>query len=118
MSKTATAPTPAQIETAAIAKAELALVTKYGSKIVTGSVHRAPAGSKYGTKMLVTIYTKGLDGEFDGETRTIASSDVFQVSHTEAVSAELRKQRAADKRAAAKADREVEVDLDALEASL
>ena len=97
--------TPEQLEAAAIQKAELALVAKYGSKIVVGSVRRAPEGSKYGLKMLVTINTRGLDGEFDGSTREIASSDVFQVHHTPEVAAEMRKQRAADKRAAAKADR-------------
>jgi hypothetical protein len=115
--------TPAEIEIAAVAKAELGLVTKYGSKIVTGSVRRAPEGSKYGQKMLVTIYTKGIDGEFDGSVREIASSDVFQVHHTPEVAAELKKARSADKRAAASADRAAEVevaavDLDAIEASL
>ena len=79
---------------------EAKLVAKYGDKIVQGSVRRAPEGSKYGQKMLVDIKTRGLDGEYDGNTRTVATSDVFQVHHTEEVAAELRKQRAAEKRAA------------------
>jgi hypothetical protein len=96
--------TPAEIEAATIVKAEAKLVTKYGSKIVVGSVRRA-TDAKYGKKLMCEINTRGIDGEFDGNTRTIATSDVFQVSHTLEVAAELRKIRATDKRAAAKADR-------------
>ena len=98
--------TPEQIETDKVAKAELVLVEKHGSKIVEGTVRRAPPGSKWGTKLVCDIRTRGLDGLLDGNTRTVATSDVWQVSHTEAVTAQLRKQRAADKRAAAKAERE------------
>ena len=100
--------TPEQIEAAAVEKAQKSLDAKYGDKIVEGSARRAPEGSKYGKKILVTINTKGEDGEFDGNTREIASSDVFQVHHTVEVATAVRKQRAADKRAAAKAAREEE----------
>lgn len=116
--------TPEQIEAGIIAKAEAKLHAKYPSKIVAGSVRRAPEGSKYGKKLLCDINTVGIDGDFDGNTRTVATSDVFQVSHTVEVAAELRKVQAADKRAAAKAKREAkteakaDVDLDAIEASL
>ena len=106
MSETKPTRTPEQAEADRLAKAETALVEKHGEKIVVGSVCRAPAGSKYGTKLLATIRTRGADGLWDGDTRQVATSDVWQVSHTEAVTAELRKQRASDKRAAAKAERE------------
>ena len=104
MSKTTR--TPEQVETATLAKAEAALVEKHGHKVVEGSARRAPAGSKWGTKVLVTVRTRGLDGLWDGNTREVATSDVWQVSHTEAVTAQLRKQRASDKRAKARAERE------------
>lgn len=90
-------------EAAKVASTEAQLVAKYGDKIVKGSVHRAPKGSKYGDKMLCEINTVGVDGTFDGKTRTVATSDVFQVHHTEEVAAELRKIRAKEKRAAARA---------------
>lgn len=98
--------TPAQIEAKAVAKASEKLVTKYGKRVVAGSVHRAPEGSAYGKKMLCEINTIGLDGKPDGLTRTIATSDVFQVFHTVEVAAELKKTRQADKRKAAAAKRE------------
>lgn len=96
MGKTTTTDTN---EMAKIAATESALVTKYGDKIVPGSVRRAPEGSKYGRKMLVDIRTRGLDGEYDGGTRTVATSDVFQVHHSDEVAAELKKLRLAEKRA-------------------
>jgi hypothetical protein len=75
--------------------------------------------------MLVTINTRGMDGEFDGNTREVATSDVHQVHHTEGVDKELGKQRDAEKRAEkakvkaeTKAETKAEIDLDALEASL
>ena len=83
-------------------KIEQSLIDRYGDKIVKGSVRRAPKDSEYGTKVLVDIRTVGLDGQFDGNTRTVATSDVWQVHHTEEVTRELRKQRAAEKRAAKK----------------
>lgn len=106
--KKATKPamTPEQKEAATITKAEAKLLAKYGDKIVKGSVRRAPAGSKYGQKLLCDINTRGVDGKFDGNTRTVATSDVFQVHHTEEVAAELKRQAAAERRAAAKARRE------------
>lgn len=97
--------TPEQVETAAIAKAEAALVEKYGSKIVVGSARRA-TDARFGRKIMVKINTIGIDGKPDGKDREIASSDVFQVHHTIEVATELRKAKAADKRAAAKAARE------------
>ena len=107
----APAPTPEQ-------KAEAQLAEKHPGKVVPGSVHRAPASSGYGTKLLCTIRTKGEDGLWDGNTRLVATSDVFQVHHTVEVAAALRKQRAKDKRAAAKAEREgAEPDQAALDAA-
>lgn len=91
-------------EKAKLAKVEADLVTKYGDKIVEGSVRRAPEGSKYGTKCLVTIRTRGLDGKYDGQTREIATSDVFQVHHMPEVKAELKKLAAKEKREAKKAE--------------
>lgn len=99
-----TAPVTATVEDAKIVGIEAQLVAKYGDKIVPGSVRRAPEGSKYGRKMLVDIRTRGLDGNFDGNTRTVATSDVFQVHHTEEVAVEMKKVRAAEKRASKKAD--------------
>lgn len=87
---------------AKIAASEAALIAKYGDKIVVGSVRRAPSGSKYGNKMLVKINTVGIDGKPDGNTVEVATSDVFQVRHTDEVRAAIAKQKAADKRAAAK----------------
>lgn len=92
-------PSAKQLEAEKIASTESKLMEKYGSKIVPGSVRRAPKGSKYGKKMLVTINTVGMDGKPDGNTREVATSDVFQVSHTEEVRKQLANQRAKDKRA-------------------
>ena len=88
-----------------LAKAEEGLVAKYGDRIVPGTVRRAPADSKYGTKLLVTSNTLGLDGQPDGNTREVATSDVWQVRHTEEVSKELRRQASRERRKA-KASRE------------
>jgi len=111
--------TPEQIEVEAIASAEANLVEKHGTKIVAGSARRS-TDPKYGLKIMVDINTRGKDGEFDGNTRTVASSDVFQIHHTEEVAVELRKERAAAKRAEARAEREAakpaEVDQEALDA--
>lgn len=107
MGKTTKKPakTPKQVEADTIAKAEAKLQAKYGDKVVEGSVRRAPAKSKYAGKLLCKIRTVGIDGKRDGKTREIATSDVFQVHHTTEVAAELRKLRAKEKRAAAKAKR-------------
>lgn len=86
----------------AIQAAETRLIAKYGDKVVPGSVHRA-TDPRYGNKLMVTINTRGLDGEYDGQTRTVATSDVFQVHHTDEVAAELRRARQAERRAARKA---------------
>jgi len=100
--------TTANVEAAKIVGIEAQLVAKYGDKIVPGSVRRAPEGSKYGRKMLVDIKTRGLDGKYDGNTRTVATSDVFQVHHTEEVAVEMKKVRAAEKRAQKRAKREAD----------
>jgi hypothetical protein len=77
-----------------IAAAEAKLQAKYGKKIVTGSVRRPRTKAEketYGTKLLVDINTVGVDGKPDGKTRTVATSDVFQIHHQPEVKAELAK---------------------------
>jgi len=96
---------PEQVEAETLANAEAKLVEKHGTKIVIGSARRA-TDPRYGKKIMVTINTRGLDGEFDGGTREVATSDVHQVHHNDEVAAQLRKQRAAEKRAAKRAERE------------
>ena len=94
--------TTVDAEAQRLATAEANLVAKYGSKIVVGSIARG-TGSHEG-KLTVEINTVGLDGQPDGQTRRVATSDVFQVHHTEAVSdqmkAQRRRDRAAQRRAA------------------
>lgn len=92
-----------QVDTA-IASAEEKLANKYGDKIVKGSVRRA-TDSKYGNKLMVTINTVGLDGQPDGKTREVATSDVFQVHHQPEVAEQLRKLRAKEKREAKKQEK-------------
>jgi hypothetical protein len=99
------ADTQAKLEQAKLAATEAQLIAKYGDKIVPGTVRRS-TDPKYGSKLLVDIQTRGLDGEFDGNTRTVATSDVFQVHHTTEVAVELRKLRAKEKRAARRAEKE------------
>ena len=59
-------------------------------------------------KQTVEINTIGIDGNFDGNTRRIATSDLFQVRHTVEVKDRLdaikRNQKAKDKRKARKAE--------------
>lgn len=94
------APTKAELkarEEAYLAKAEERLTERHGDKIVAGSVKRG--AGKYDGKLTVEIRTRGLDGEFDGKTMRVATSDVHQVSHQPEVLAELRKMRARERRA-------------------
>ena len=112
------------VEAAKMAATEATLVAKYGDKIVAGSCERGTG--KWSSKITVEIRTRGIDGEFDGKTMRIATSDVFQVHHQPEVRDALRKLRSAEKRAAKKAEREaakaeatpVEADADADLASL
>ncbi len=62
-----------------ITKVERKLMAKYGDKIVAGTVSYDETAKKY----RVTIRTIGIDGAFDGNTRNIYTSDVFQVHHVE-----------------------------------
>jgi len=108
-----TTPTPAEtaaaVEAAKLQGIEAQLIAKYGERIVPGSVRRAETAeevARYKRKALVTINTLGVDGTLDGNTRVVATSDVFQVKHTPEVKAELNKAKAKDKRAAAKAESE------------
>lgn len=92
-------PSKAEAEKAKLEKAEKNLIEKHGDRIVPGSIRRAPKNGRYGTKLLVTIRTHGLDGKPDGGTREIASSDVHQVWHSPQVKAELDKVRVKEARA-------------------
>jgi hypothetical protein len=51
-------------------------------------------------KQKVTIRTRGVDGEYDGNTREIATSDLFQCFWTEDTKKALDKAKAKAKRAA------------------
>jgi hypothetical protein len=91
---------------AKIAAAEASLVAKYGKKIVKGSVRRAKTAeekAKYKNKLLVDINTVGLDGKPDSKTRTVATSDVFQIHHQPEVKAELVKAQRSEKAKAKRA---------------
>lgn len=101
---TKAAPTKADLkarEEAHLAKSEARLVEKHGDKIVPGSIKRGTG--RHEGKLTVEVRTRNLDGDFDGKTLRVATSDVFQVSHQPEVLAELRKIRAAERRAAKKA---------------
>jgi hypothetical protein len=97
--------TPEQLETETLAAAESSLSKKHKGKIVKGSARRSD-DPRYGLKIMVDINTRGADGSFDGNTRTVATSDVHQVHHTIEVAGVLRKERATAKRAEARAKRE------------
>jgi hypothetical protein len=73
------------------------------SNIVPGSLRFEEEGTHKG-KQTVEINTVGVDGSPDGNTRRVATSDLFQVFNTVEVAAELKK---AKRRAAAKARREL-----------
>ena len=76
---------------------EQALLAKY-PHMVAGSL----SWDAQLNKQVCTINTIGADGQFDGNTRRIATSDLFQVRHTEEVKAALD---AAKRNAKAKAKR-------------
>lgn len=67
------------------------LIAKYGERIVRGTLRRDNTGSQ---KMVVTIRTLAADEKtFDGNTRDVYTSDVFQVKHTEEVQKAIRNSR-------------------------
>lgn len=76
------------------------------SNIVPNSLRYDEEGV-HARKQTVEIYTIGLDGQLDGNTRRIATSDLHQVFFTEEVAKERKKQnraaRSKARRAAAKA---------------
>lgn len=81
---------------------EATLIKKY-KHIVPGSLRF----SKATNKQMVTINTTGIDGKPDGQTREIATSDLFHVRHTKVVAkeirlAKIRKNRQAKAKAAGK----------------
>ena len=57
---------------------EADLVAKGHTHIVPGTLHYDPVDNK----QKVTINTRGVDGQPDGNTRVIATSDLHQVFHT------------------------------------
>lgn len=81
---------------------EKSLVGKYGDRIVEGTLRFETEGAWAG-KQTVEINTWGMaPGVFDGQKRRIATSDLFQVFHTEETLAALRRVRAKESRAARK----------------
>jgi hypothetical protein len=89
---------------------EADLIAKY-PHIVEGSLRYETEGT-HAKKQTVEINTRGSDGEPDGNTRRIATSDLHQVFHTEEVAEEVKKikRREANgrRRAAIKAAKEAE----------
>jgi hypothetical protein len=81
------------LEDLKLQQAELVAIAKHGDRIVKDSAERAPSG-----KITVLIRTKGLDGEYDGNTRRVATSDVHQVFHLPEVKKELAKAKAKERR--------------------
>ncbi len=82
---------------------EASLVEKYGDRIVLGSLRFETEGV-WGGKQTVEINTWGMtEGVFDGNKRRIATSDLFQVFHTEETLAAIRRVRAKEARASKKA---------------
>lgn len=88
------APTTTDLEALKLAQAEATAIAKHGDKIVPGSAERDPASNK----VTVLINTRGVDGEYDGNTRRVATSDVHQVHHTPEVKKVLDRDRARTKR--------------------
>jgi hypothetical protein len=79
---------------------EEALLAKH-PHIVKGSL-RFDLDGTHANKQTVEINTRGLDGQPDGNTRRIATSDLHQVFWTPEVAKEIRKEKMRMKR---KADR-------------
>lgn len=71
------APITPDLEALKLAQAEAVAIAKHGDKIVAGSAQRDQASNK----VTVLIRTRGVDGEYDGNTRRVATSDVHQVNH-------------------------------------
>lgn len=82
-------------EVAKLAKAEANAIAKHGDKIVEGSAERSEGG-----KITVLINTVNANGEPDGKTRRVATSDLHQVHHQPEVKAEIDKSKARERRAA------------------
>lgn len=80
-------------EHAQLEQAETALIAKYGSKIVPGTIRRARKGTKHEGKLTIEIFTLGEDGSPDGKTLRVATSDVHQVNHTPETAERLRRAR-------------------------
>lgn len=81
-------------ELAAALAAEAKAMVKHSEKIVSGTMIRATeldGAGKWKAKMVCVIKTRGVDGEFDGNHRLVATSDLHQVHHTEEVKKELKK---------------------------
>ena len=97
MSKTET--TSEQLETLKIAQAEARVIAKHGDRVIEGSAQREPSG-----KISVEIRTYGVDGEYDGNTRRVATSDVHQVFHMPEVKKELDRAKARDRRGPSKGE--------------
>ena len=97
--KTKSTETPAQetptqdLESLKLAQAEAVAITKHGDKIVPGSAERDPKSNK----VTVLINTRGVDGEYDGNTRRVATSDVHQVHHLPEVKKALDRAKAKTK---------------------
>ncbi len=86
--------TPTQdLESLKLAQAEAVAITKHGDKIVPGSAERDPKSNK----VTVLINTRGVDGEYDGNTRRVATSDVHQVHHLPEVKKALDRAKAKTK---------------------
>lgn len=64
--------------------------------IVDGSL-QWETGGKYKGKQTVMIKTRGIDGEFDGNTRRVATSDLHQVFWTEETKAALDRAKRSSK---------------------
>jgi len=99
-SKQGTKPTKKELEAQArereaqqLVEAEAALVEKHGDKIVEGSIRRARRGTKHEGKLTIEIRTMDENGERDGKTLRVATSDVHQVNHQPEVAERLRRAR-------------------------
>lgn len=82
---------------------EETLHARFPGKVVEGSL-RFEVEGKWKGKQTVEINNRGADGEFDGTTQRIATSDLHQVHHSPATLKEIRKARAKLARAAKKAN--------------
>lgn len=90
-------------------QAETALIAKFGAKVVPGTIRRARKGTKHEGKFTIEINTVGEDGEPDGKTLRVATSDVHQVNHTPEVAERLRRARRNERARQRRASAHVEV---------